>query len=45
MNVRQTTIRLPPDIHNNIRILAIKQGKSMTKLILEAIKEKLNRED
>ena len=38
---RRTTIYLPEDLHAELRIEAIRQRISMTKLIIRAIKQEL----
>lgn len=43
--LKQTTIRLPPDLLKRLKYKAIENGVSLNRWILEAIKEKLNKEE
>lgn len=43
--LKQTTIRLPPELHKRLKMLAINKDTTITKLLEEAITEKLKREE
>ncbi len=43
--VKQTTIRLPPEVHKALKIYAASTNRTVTKIILEAVQEKMKREE
>jgi len=45
MDVRLTSIRLPSELHTRIKVMAAKKGKSMKAVVIEAMMEKLNKEE
>jgi len=45
MDVKQVTIRLPPELHGRFKMLAIKKGMKLGELVVETIKEKLKKEE
>ena len=43
--MRDFMLRLPYDLHKKLKIIAVTQGVTMTSFIIEAIQEKMKREN
>ena len=43
--MRDFMLRLPHDLHKKLKIIAVTQGVTMTSYIIEAIREKMKREN
>lgn len=43
--MRDFMLRLPQDLHKKLKIIAVTQGVTMTSFIIEAIQEKMKREN
>ena len=43
--MRDFMLRLPQDLHKKLKIIAVTHGVTMTSFIIEAIQEKMKREN
>lgn len=41
-NVKNYNLELPSDLHKQLKIKSIKEGRTMADIIIEALKEKLD---